>query len=352
MIVKKIAYLMVLLAAALLVGCAGEPQKTIEEPSDLVWPPPPETPRIRYLKSYYGQVNFTQSSDLKSSLLGLDASGIVLEKPSSVAVNADGSRMYVTDTKVAEVIVFDFNLSKVYQLRRDAMSGGGAPIDVAVDSRERIYFSTGYAGGLYVVSKEGKTLLSLGKEEGLTRPTGLALDELHNRLYVADTINHRILIYNLEGRFIGALGERGTDPGQFNYPVYLATDREGQLYVVDTGNFRVQIFSSEGEFIRGFGQAGDAWGDFSRPKGIGVDSEGHIYVLDGAFNNLQIFDGEGHLLLFLGQLGRDPGMFWLPVGLYVDAADRVYVADSINNRVQVFQYIPEEQGAKEGKTVP
>lgn len=340
---------LVLIAVALvLMGCTT-PEKKKEEPVDLVWPSPPEQPRIRYLKSYHGQSDFTVKDDFKAALLGIDQGGISLEKPYGVAVNADGSLIYVSDTKLKRVVVFDLKAGKVSLLRTDAVGALRSPIEVRVDKRGRVYVTDGYGGKLFVYSPQGKTLLSLGKKEGVKRPTGLALDEVRNRLYVADTVNHRIMLYDLDGTFIRQIGQRGSDPGSFNYPVNLTVDGEGQLYVVDTGNFRVQVFSPEGEYVMEVGQIGDGFGSFSRPKGVGVDSEGHMYVLDAAFSNFQIFGQNGQLLMFVGQLGREPGKFWLPLGLFVDNQDRIYVADSVNRRIQVFQYLKENKKEKEKK---
>jgi DNA-binding beta-propeller fold protein YncE len=325
-----------------LAGCATPEKTKKEEPEDLVWPPPPEAPRIRYLRSYQGQEDFSIQDDFRSRLLGVEKAGITLQKPYGVALNADGSRMYVTDSKWKGVIVFDFKAERVFRFATDAMGTLKAPVEVRLDSQEKIYVTDGYGGKINVYSKEGETLLSLGGEEGVKRPTGLAIDEERNRLYASDTPNHRIVVYDLDGNFIQEIGSRGSDPGELNFPINLALDRGGNLFVTDTGNFRVQIFSPEGEFVREFGQLGDAYGSFARPKGIGVSSENHVYVLDAAFNNFQIFTDEGRLLLFVGTLGRQPGMFWLPTGLFIDQQDKIYVVDSVNRRVQVFQYLKEE----------
>jgi DNA-binding beta-propeller fold protein YncE len=341
--------LALLTMALVLVGCTT-PETKKEEPKDLVWPSPPEQPRIRYLKSYRGQSDFRPQDDFKARLLGAEQGGLFLEKPYGVALNADSSRMYVTDSKLKKVVVFDFAAGQVSIMRTDAVGSMKSPVEVRVDKRGRVYVTDGYGGKLFVFGPDGKTLLTLGKEQEMQRPTGLALDEARNRLYVSDTPSHRIMIYDLEGGYVGEIGERGADPGQFNYPVNLSVDREGRLYVVDTGNFRVQVFSPEGDYLLEFGGIGDAWGSFSRPKGVGTDSEGHVYVLDAAFNNFQVFDGsDGSLLLFVGQLGREPGMFWLPTGLYIDDGDRIYVADSINARIQVFQYVTEDGDQKAEK---
>ncbi len=328
-------------ATALLSGCAGSPAK--ETKVDLVWPPPPEQPRIRYLGSYSSQLDLKGRSSFKARLLGEDPRGFALQKPYGVTATDDGRRIYVADTKQAAIVVFDFDTKKVYPFETDAAGALRSPIEVRLDSRGRLYVTDPVRSRLFVFSPEGKTLYALGAKENLERPTGLALDERRQRIYVADRGTHRILVYNFEGEFQYAFGERGTGPEQFNLPINLAVDREGNLYVVDFGNFRVQMFSPGGDFLGMFGEAGDKMGDMARPKGIAVDSDGHIYVVDAAFGNFQIFNREGRILLFVGQMGHRPGQFWLPTGMYINAQDRIYVSDSLNARIQVFQYISERK---------
>lgn len=326
-----------------LFGCAAEPVKE-KDTSGLIWPSPPEQPRVRYVAEYHGQSDLGAKDDMKASLLGEKKAGLALEKPYGVTSSPDGKLIYVTDTKLHAIVVFDLEKKEARPLKTDAQGAMYNPLEIRLDSQGRIFVTDSERKEVLVLSPEGKTLMVLGKQEEIGRPTGLALDEARNRLYVADTIKHRIVVYDLEGRHLFAFGERGSEPGQLNYPVNLAVDRDGKLLVTDTGNFRVQVFDGDGKFLDTFGQLGDAYGSFSRPKGIAVDSDNNIYVVDAAFNNFQIFNREGKILLFVGRMGQDPGTFWIPTGIFVDQADRIYVADSINARIQVFQYIKQEGG--------
>lgn len=325
------------IAMLLLAGCAAAPQRP--DTGELVWPAPPEEPRLRFLAEYRSQNDLGSGPSFKSRLLGDNQVVPTLEKPYGVTASADGQRIYVTDTKLRAVMVFDLQAKTLSPFRTDAQSRLVSPIEVRLDGRGNLYVTDSVHARLNVYSPQGKTLLSLGKTENLQRPTGLALDETNGRIYVADTGAHRIVVYGMDGKYLYAYGERGSDPGQFNYPVNLALDKDGNLYVVDSGNFRVQILAPDGTPLRSFGRAGDSYGAMTRPKGIALDSEGHVYVADAAFNNFQIFDINGNIMLFVGSLGREPGKFWIPAGMYVDEADRVYVVDAVNARVQVFQYL-------------
>ena len=98
----------------------------------------------------------------------------------------------------------------------------------------------------------------------------------------------------------------------------MAVDGDGNLYVTDTLNNRVEIFDAEGSFISEFGQAGDPRRRFARPKGIAVDGDGHIWVVDEVQSRVQVFDREGRLLIYFGEQGQYPGQFQAAYGIAID----------------------------------
>ncbi len=340
---KGVVQGLLLIALLIVAGCATAPKEQI---SEIVWPLPPEEPRIKYLRAFCCSDDFGKrgTAALLEALFGTTGS-LRMSKPYGITTDQEG-RVYVTDTGLRAVWVFDEKVKKI------SFVGVGmlrTPIGVAVDPKGKIFVSDARAQRVYAFDQNGKLMMALGQKDDLGNPSGLAIDPAKNRLYVANAKLHKIKVYDTnDGRFLFEFGERGPEEGQFNFPTNLAI-RHGKLYVTDTGNFRVQVFDLDGKFLKAFGQVGDAFGQFARPKGIGVDSEGHIYVADAAFDNFQIFDEEGRLLLFVGSKGTGPGFFWIPAGLHVDEEDRIYVADQYNHRVQVFQYLGEKHKARVAK---
>ena len=120
------------------------------------------------------------------------------------------------------------------------------------------------------------------------------------------------------------------EPGLFSAPTNVATDAKGNVYVTDTWNHRVQIFDHKGKFVRAFGSHGLSPGQFIRPKGIAVDSEGHIYVADAEFNNFQVFSSDGKVLLAVGAR-YNPGQFALIAGLFIDE-NRIFTTEQDTGR--------------------
>ncbi len=328
-------------------GCATT--KDAQKPVDLVWPLPPEQPRVKFVRTVRSEADVgatrNRSGKLKDFLLGRQDEIIPIKKPYGVHADREG-RLFVTDTGWGKVLVFDF---KNKQFSVWGIEGRGLlskPAGITSDSQQRIYVTDLLQKRVVVYDRDGNFLRGIGKKGQLERPVGVAVDEKLGRVYVVDVKKHHIAVFDMKGKRVSTLGRRGAKPGQFNFPTNVAIDRQGKLYVVDSMNFRVQIIDPDGRVLRTFGEIGDGLGKFTRPKGIGVDSEGHIYVVDAAFNNFQIFDQRGSLLLFVGSIGREPGQFWLPGGAYVDDQNRIYVADQYNFRVQVFQYLGERGTGK------
>lgn len=203
-------------------------------------------------------------------------------------------------------------------------------------------------GTVFITDVEAKTVFRFSKGKvrpfitnDLNRPTGIAALPDRKRLYVVDTGDQSLKIYDYDGNLIKTVGGRTTDSEPlFNYPTFAETTNDGYLLVNDALNFEIKRFDSDGEFISAFGAEGDGPGAFSRPKGIAVDSEEHIYVVDNLFDNLQIFDRDGRVLLALGSAGDGPGQFWSPAGIDI-ASDTLFIADTYNNRIQILHYLKE-----------
>ena len=344
-------FLTVLLAVAALTGATafGQKKKTDKKPvPDIVFPLPPEKPRIRYLNSISNNLDVEPPKKkgwLKKLINEEESTQIIgMARPSSVAVDST-ERIFVADPLRAAVFVFDLKTKKMDFLGTTGRGRLTSPFGLAVDKNDNIYVSDTAQKRVNVYNRAGDLIASIVKvgNEALTNPAGLAVDDARNRLLIVDSKAHKIFAADLNQLDRGvAFGKRGEGDDEFYFPSFVTVDKEGKIYVTDTLNFCVKIFDKDFKFIRRLGEHGTGFGMFDRPKGIALDSEGHIYVIDAAFSNFQIFNGDGQLLLFVGSFGLEPGFFRLPSGLFIDKRDRIYVADSINRRIQIFQYLAEK----------
>ncbi len=91
---------------------------------------------------------------------------------------------------------------------------------------------------------------SYGTADGQFRtPLGLGIDAAGN-IYVADSQNDRIQVFDGNGHFIAKFGTTGTDSAQFRTPLDVAVAPDGSIYVADYGNSRVDVFNSQYHFLR------------------------------------------------------------------------------------------------------
>lgn len=326
-------------------GQKKKDQKGLQKLADLVWPLPPEKPRIRYLGSLAANTDVEPPKKkgwLQKLINEEEAKHVIgMGRPAGIAVDSQ-ERVYVADTFKGVVFVFDLRSKKLDLLGADGRGRLANPYGIAIDKNDNVYVSDTKLKRIHVYDRSGDLVGVFSKvgNETIINPAGLAINDNSNHLLIADSKGHKIFVANLDKLDQGtSFGAKGDGDNQFYFPNSVAVDKAGRIYVSDTMNFCVKIFDSSFKFINRIGEHGTGFGMFDRPKGIAVDSEGHIYVVDASFSNFQIFDTNGKLLLFVGNFGVEPGSFRLPAGLFIDKRDRVYVSDQVNRRVQIFQFL-------------
>ena len=182
-----------------------------------------------------------------------------------------------------------------------------------------------------------------------TNPHGIAVDPARSRVVVADTWNSRLTVLTVNPT-TGALaldfiiGGPGTGNGQFNRPYAVDISPSGRMVVADTLNGRIQVLNVDGSWNNTFGASGGGDGYFNQPRGLTVDrTTGRIYVADTGNSRVQCFSGGGVYLWKTGTSGSADGEFLEPQDVHLSviartgATDRrMYVADRSNHRVQIF----------------
>ncbi len=302
---------------------------------EVVWPAPPDPPRIRLVRSFRStnDLGFRRSffGRVVDFVRGRDPNH-VMRHPYGIAVT-DEDRIYVVDSAAKGLHLYDLRRSRYRFLSGDGLEN---PVDVAVGPGGVLYVSDSEAGAVIVMDPDGDEIHRI--DEGLERPTGVAWHP-DGALYVVDTERHEVAVFDASGRRRASFGGRGTEPGRLNYPTLVAVGPDGNVYVSDALNFRVQVFAPDGTPIRSMGQLGDAVGEFARPKGLDVDAAGRVFVVEGLYDVVNVFDPDGRLLMTFGGAGQTEGAFWLATGLSIDSRGRIFVADGYNGRVQVFEML-------------
>jgi len=147
----------------------------------------------------------------------------------------------------------------------------------------------------------------------------------------------RVQRFSADGsRWLSSLGRFGSGPGEFNRAEGLGIDAQDRLYVADSCNHRIQVFGPDGRWLRSHGRAGQGVGELSYPYDVRVDAAGNQFVCEFGGSRVQVFDANDAPVEVLGQPGGAPGRFSNPWSLALDSAGNLYVADAGNHRVQKF----------------
>ena len=233
-----------------------------------------------------------------------DAPSGTFNQPWAVAVSPDGEFIYVADT---------------WNHRIQKFTPNGTPLAM-------------WGTSLYDPTKNDPF--------GIWGPRGIAID-VQGRVYVADTGNKRIVVYDADGNFVNQIGSEGLSIGQFEEPVGLAFDPRGYLYVVDTWNQRVQVFapgedsSTYSPFLQ-WDVAGWYGESLDNKPYLAIDNQGRVFVTDPEAYRVLEFTSNGEFIRTWGDYGIGTANFGLAAALAVDAEGHVWVSDATNNRLMRF----------------
>ena len=204
---------------------------------------------------------------------------------------------------------------------------------------------------------DGKVLMTIGESgrpaerhsgDPFNRCTDVAIDPRTGDLYVSDGYcNSRVHKYSPDGKLLFSWGGPGTDPGEFNIPHNIATDKDGYVYVADRESHRVQIFDSNGKFET-------QWNNLHRPCALFISEEQHVYIgelgwgmsvnqeLPNIGPRVTVMNTKGERLARIGHLGYglDQGQFIAPHGLALDSHGDIYVGEVAWTNMNHYQEVP------------
>jgi sugar lactone lactonase YvrE len=339
---------------------AAAPKTTpVIDYSNIVWPNPPAIARIKYL-AFYSAQKLSQVDTPKTAKQGwMDRlAGTVPEQdntkvlfqlgqPYGIAIDSKG-RVYVADGKVGAIFIFNTETRDVEMIKNKIEAHFVRIIGLAMDDNDRLFVVDPGLKHVLVFNAQHKAEDII--TEGLVEPSMAAIDTQNRLLYVSDVSLDQVFVYDADTfklkRKIGTTGHNHelTAPGDLAKPTGVAVDKEGNLYVADTLNDRIEVFDADGVFLRTWGKNGDGPGYFARPKGVAIDSDGHVWVADGMQDRVQVFTNEGQLLITMGGHGLLPGQYQGLVNVATDnLRNRVYTSEIYPGRVQEFRYVTDAE---------
>ena len=208
--------------------------------------------------------------------------------------------------------------------------------------------------GTIGISSSGVKLAAAGNASFNT-PGGILADAATGRLYVADTGNQRVQIFDTATMAnvatLGTAGLVGSDNAHFNAPKGVAVDTAvNEILVADSANNRVQRFDATSFAYKGtIGGAGLSVGNsdyLGSPSAIAYDALSNlVLVADSAEQRVEVFDALSYNYVLTlgttGSAGSGNGQFSGPAGVAIDTThQRVFIGDQLNNRVQIFSIEP------------
>jgi DNA-binding beta-propeller fold protein YncE len=183
--------------------------------------------------------------------------------------------------------------------------------------------------------------LALGEGE-FCEPWGVAVGP-DGRVFVADTWNHRVQVFGPDGTFLHSLGTFGTSGGdvasaplQFYGPRDVAVDEQGNLYVSDTGNKRIQLFDTDLNYLRAFGGPGVLPGRLDEPVGVAIGPDRLLYVADTWNQRIQVFTSQGDFVRAWPVVGWTGQSAANKPYIRVDLDRHIYATDPEGARVLLF----------------
>lgn len=220
---------------------------------------------------------------------------------SPIGLDVDGKgNLYVVDARTKQVQVYDQDGKHLRALFTDGKSFE-RPSGIAVDADgSRIYVvdTGGVSSDKHMVrvfdAQSGKHLLDIGKrgsapgELNLPRDVTIGKDGL---LYVVDGGNFRVQVFRPDGTFVRVFGGIGRQGGQFSRPKEAATDVDGNVYIVDAAFGNFQIFNPDGELLLSVGSRSqsDGMAKYMLPSGIAIDGDGRVYMVDQYFKKVDVY---------------------------------------------------------------
>lgn len=287
----------------------------------------------------------------------------LIRTPLGVAFDQDGN-VWVSNTGQSRVEQYTADGGFIRMVGDDEDAGQlFAPYGLAVDgSRGRVYVAD-YAGrAVQIFTTDGGYVghfpaddqdLKVFGEDGFS-PFDVEL--VQGRVVVAS--NDGLYFFDESGHVVSRWGGlrkgenvRGRDVGMFNFPDAIAADAEtGRLYVADSLNRRIVALGAEGRWLWVSGkpdEGGQTMGFWGLPRGIQVGPDGNIYVVDTfrystkgmGEGHLAVLSPEGELLSLFGRSGIVDGSFNFPEQLAAGPDGLWAIADRENNRVVVFRLV-------------
>jgi ABC-type spermidine/putrescine transport system permease subunit II/DNA-binding beta-propeller fold protein YncE len=256
-------------------------------------------------------------------------------KPRSVAVDRE-SNLYVVDM-TGRVQKFSADGAFLLQWQMP-QTDKGRPKGMGTDPEGNIIVVEPHYSRVNHFAPDGRLMRQWGRSGTnageLAFPRAVAVNSRGELLVSEYGVTERVQRFDPAGqRLLQVIGQEGSLPGEFSRPEGLGVDALDRVYIADSCNHRIQFFSPHGHLLGTFGKAGTGIGEMSYPYDVRVDAEGRVYVCEFGNSRIQVFDPEHRPIEVLGGPGSAPEQLSNPWSIALDPMGNLYVADAGNHRV-------------------
>jgi len=165
-----------------------------------------------------------------------------------------------------------------------------------------------------------------------------AITMYRDELYVVS--NDGVYVFSKQGKLLKKWNGRGSELGQWDYPIAIAVGKDGTMFVADQLNRRVVAMDRKGVIKWALGQPdqlGKAKSFFGLPRGVALDDEGRLFISDTFHHEIVVVTQAGKLIGVIGQRGVEDGKLNFPEGIAFTPDDVLLISDRENNRVQAWR---------------
>ena len=193
-----------------------------------------------------------------------------------------------------------------------------------------------YRGKLLVTQLEEEIFIldSLTKytENSISVPGVNEVTTDGSHIYYSNTSWDKIVKMDPYGTVINSTGRKGDGPGEFYYPNGMRLTRNDKLYVCDTRNNRIQVFNKDLSFERLIGENCH----FDSPNDLDFDDAGNLYIVNQNQHCIQVLTPQGQHIRNIGRPGSGQGELGNPCSAAIHR-NMIYVTDGLNKRISVFK---------------
>jgi len=307
-----------------------------------LWPPTPNNYQLEFVGVFNSEADLaiSKGSQFIETVLGEDWQQ-KLSRPTSVTT-MDANTVLVTEWGSGDIKVFDFSQKKTGNLFKSQSSLFINPVDIAIDDENNILVADQKKGVITVFDRNMEYIAMVGGNFKFEQLGKMAIDSATQTIYASDSVLNKVFAFDRSGQLLFEIGGGENSEAKLKSPHGLAIDHEGNLYIADTGNSKIKIFDNAGNFLEVFkikGEKGDSV--LEKPWDLAFDSQGKLHIIDQGSAALITFAQNGELLF--ATMTKEPTNHSMglnrPNDIHIDRKDRIIITDDLNNRFSVWQVL-------------